>query len=86
LDNHFTSVNADPDLNVRITQTRNLILHCQRRKACTNRVIFMGAWGTKESHDPIALRFVDNSVISNNSLIHQVERWLQTFHPEFRIT
>src|SRR5215831_14866983 len=82
LDNHLTGVNANPDLNVWISQARNLILHGQGRKACANRVIFMGAWGTKESHDAVALRFVDDPLITRDGLIHQVQCWLQALHPK----
>ena len=86
LNDDFTSVYANANSNLGIIQARDLVLEGQGRKACANRVIFMRARGTKQGHDPVALRFVNNSLITSYSLIHQIERWLQALHPELGIT
>jgi hypothetical protein len=47
LNNDFTGVNANADLQIRIAEADYPILHCQRREAATDCVILMRLWGTK---------------------------------------
>ncbi len=55
LNNNFTGVNANANLQIRIAEAGYPILHCQRREAATNGMIFLRSRGAKECHDPVAL-------------------------------
>ncbi len=61
LNNDFTGVNTDADLQIRIAEPCYPILHGQRREAATHGVILMRLWGAKYCHDPVALGFVDDA-------------------------
>ena len=47
LNNDFTGVNANSDLQIRIANACHSILHRQRREAATDGMILMRLWGTK---------------------------------------
>ena len=55
LNNDFTGVNANADLQIRIAEAGYPILHGQRGDAATDCVILMRLWGAKERHDPVTL-------------------------------
>ena len=55
LNNNFTGVNANADLQIWIAEARNTILHCQRREAATDCVILVRLWGAKQGHYAVAL-------------------------------
>jgi len=85
LNNNLTGVNANANLQIRIAEAGYPILHCQRREAATHCVVLMRLWGTKYCHDPVALRFVDDALVTNNGFIHEIENGLQTSHSQFGI-
>jgi hypothetical protein len=85
LNNDFTGVNANADLQIRIAEACYLILHCQRREAATDCVILVRLRRAKQSHDSIALGFVDDAIVTNNGFIHEIENGLQASHPQFGI-
>ena len=86
LNNNFTGMNANSDLQIRIAEAC-AIPSCiaKRREAATNRVILMRLWGAKQRHDSVALRFVDDAVVTNNRFIHEVQNGLQASHAQFGI-
>jgi hypothetical protein len=47
LNNDFTGVNANANLQIRIAEAGYPILHCERREAATDGVVLMRLWGTK---------------------------------------
>ena len=55
LNNDFAGMNANADLQIRIAEASDPILHCQRREAATDCVILMRLRGAKQRHDPVAL-------------------------------
>jgi hypothetical protein len=85
LNNDFTGVNANADLQIRIAEACYPVLHCQRRKATTDSVILMRLRRTEQCHDSIALGFVDDAIVTNNGFIHEIENGLQASHPQFGI-
>ena len=85
LNNYLAGMNANSDLQIRIAEASYPILHRQGCEAGANGVIFMGLRCTEQSHDPIALRFVDDALVAHDGFIHEVENRLQTPHPQFWI-
>jgi hypothetical protein len=55
LDNDFTCMNADADLQIRIAEACHSILHCESREAATDSMILMRLRGAKKRHHSIAL-------------------------------
>ena len=85
LNDNLAGMNANPDLQIRIVEACDPILHSKRREAAANSVILMRLGGAKQRHDAVALRFVDDAVITNNGFIHEVENWPQALHTRFGI-
>ena len=85
LNDDLARMDANSDLQIWIAKTRYPILHCQRRQTATHCVILMRLRGTEQCHDPVALRLVDDALITNNRFVHEVENRLQTSHPQFRV-
>jgi len=85
LNNNFACMNANANLQIRIPEALRSILHRQCREAATNCVIFMRLGRAKQRHDAVALRFVDDAIVTNNSFIHEIENGLQASHSPFGI-
>jgi hypothetical protein len=85
LNNNFARVNANSDLQIRIAEPSHPILHCERSQAAANSVILVRLRGTKYCHDPVALRLVDDALITNNRFVHHIENGLEASHAYFGI-
>jgi hypothetical protein len=85
LHHHFPGMKANPDLQARVFEPCNRILHGERREAAANRVILMGVRCAEQRHHSIALDPVDDAVVAMHGLLHQVEHRFQAPHAQFRI-
>ena len=86
LNDNLSRMNADTDLQIRVADAGHGILHRKGCEAATNGVILVGVRGTKDCHDAIALGFVDDPIIANDGLVHQLKNGLQTPHSQLRIS
>jgi hypothetical protein len=85
LDDDFTGMDADTDLQARVCKPRNRILHGQSSQTTTNGMILMRSRRAENRHHAIALYLVDDTVVAMNGILHEVEHRLQTPHAQFRI-
>src|SRR5713226_10107863 len=61
LNNDFTGVDTNADLQIWIAEACYPILHCQRRQAAADSVILKRLGRAEKRHDSIALRLVDDA-------------------------
>jgi hypothetical protein len=85
LNDNFACVNAHPDLQIWIIQAGHSVLHCKGRQAAADGMILMWLRSTKDRHHPVALRLVDDALISGDRFSHEIQNGLETPHSGFGI-
>jgi ribosomal protein L27 len=85
LNDDFSGMKADTDLQTRISEPRDRILHGQSGQTATNGMILVRARGTEKRHHAIALYLVDDTVVAMNGILHEVKHGLEPSHAQFRI-
>jgi len=85
LNDNFACVNPHPDLQIWIIQAGYSVLHCKGGQAAADGMILMWLWSAKDSHHPVALRFVDNAFVSSDGFSHEVQNGLKAPHSGFGI-
>ena len=85
LHDDFTGVEADADLQARVGEPRDRVLHRQRRQAAADGMILMRSRRAEQRHDAIALYLVDDTVVAMNGILHEIEHGLQAAHAQFGI-
>ena len=85
LNDDLAGVNTDTNLQIRIADPLDALLHGQGGEATANGVILVRLRRAEQRHDAIALRFVDDAVVAKHGLIHEVEDGLQPPQAEFGI-
>ena len=86
LNHNLTGVNPYADLEIGVIEALHSVLHSKRSEAPTYRVIFMRLWRPKKRHNPIALGFVDDPLVTNNGFVHQLKDRLKPLHAKLWVT
>src|SRR5262249_18318186 len=85
LDHDLAGVHADADLQIGVADALDAVLHGERRETAADRVILMRLRCAEQRHHSVALRLVDDAVVADDGLVHELEDGLQTLHAEFGI-
>src|SRR5581483_320958 len=86
LDDDLAGMHPDADLQIRIVDPLDAVLHGDSGKATAHGVIFVRLRRAEQRHDAVALRLVDDAVIAEHGFVHELEDGLQPLHAEFGIT
>ena len=86
LNDDFTGMKADTDLQTRVSEPRHRVLHGQSSQTASYGMILVRSRRAEKRHDAIALYLVDNAIVAMDGILHEVEHGLQTAHTRFGIS